>query len=347
MPIQLNPLMMDSDAVLVFQQMVAEKPTPENYSQVAMHVLDCLQIELSGEKIVVKPNVTSGEHFKDPDNGITTHPAFIEGIVNYFKQHGARQGGIYVVEDPRDSDDYNPRHWKGTGYLEMAQATGAKIRCPNTHYCVKKNVPNPLVHSVRNVTRYAVSTNSFLINVPKMKTHNLGMTSLCLKNLMGLDDVFERHYCSQAWKDLPPDRRIDDRPKNEWMDAETHKLWQQGLAYRLADLAKVIKADLNLVEGVIARDGTGFNQGHNYPLGMAIAGINPVAVDSVASYIMGFNPQDLVYLNIAHSAGLGNNDLTRLHIYTAEGDKILPCNNISNLRTPKPFKVIRGILGEN
>ena len=202
------------------------------------------------------------------------------------------------------------------------------------------------MHAVRNITRYAVASNSVLINVPKMKTHNLGMTSLCIKNLMGLDDVFERHYCGQAWKDLPPELVHDDQPKNEWMDEELHELLQIGLAKRLVDLAKVIKPDLNIVEGVVGRDGTGFNRGRNFPLGMAIAGINPVAVDSVTSYIMGFDPLKLIYLKMAHQAGLGQNDPTCLHIYTGEGDKITPCDNINKIRTKEPFRVIRDIIGD-
>ncbi len=347
MALQLNPLLNDPDSVLVFRRPIVENPEHRVYSEIAFDLLELMEVELSGEKVAVKPNVTSGEHFADPENGITTHPAFIGGMVDYLRQHGARQDGIYIVEDPRDSDDFNPRHWKGTGYLEIAQTTGAKIRCPNSHYCIKKTVPDPLIYPIRNVSRYATASNSILINVPKMKTYNLGITSLCLKNLMGLDDVFERHYCGQAWRELPGIDNYGGRPKNEWMDADLHRLWQQGLAVRLADLAKVIKPDLNIVEGVVARDGTGFNRGQNYALGMSVAGINPVSVDSVTSYIMGFNPLELVYLQIAHSAGLGNHDLARIQIYLADGDKISPCDDPRTIRTPVPFRVIRDILGDN
>jgi len=299
-----------------------------------------------GQKVAIKPNLTSGEHFADPENGITTHPAFVGGLVKYLYQNGAKAGGVTIVEDPRDSDDNNPRHWKGTGYLEMASATHAKIRCPSTFYCVKKVVPNPMVHAVRNVTRYAVDPDSLLINVPKMKTHNLGITSLCMKNLMGLDDVYERHYCGQAWKEMPAERVFNDRPKNEWMDVELHEIWQGGLGRRLADLAKVVPPALNIVEGVVARDGTGFNRGRNFPLGMAVAGINPVAVDSVTSYLMGFDPVTLVYLKVAHEAGLGHNDIADLHIYVEENGKIVPCEDVQALRTPEPFRVIRDIIGD-
>ena len=62
-----------------------------------------------------------------------------------------------------------------------------------------------------------------------------------------------------------------------------HELWQTGLARRLADTAQVLRPALNIVEGVVGREGTGFHRGRNRPLGLVIAGVNMVAVDSVAS----------------------------------------------------------------
>jgi uncharacterized protein (DUF362 family) len=346
MAFQLHPLLSDPHAVLIYRAPVSAEPTWEEFRRVAYEALTVMQVVLSGEKVVIKPNVTSGEYFANPDSGITTHPAFVGGIVEYVRDHGARRGGIYIVEDPRDSDDYNPRHWKGTGYLEVAEETGAKIRCPISYTCVKKAVPRPLVHPVRNVSRLAVAPDAVLINVPKMKTHNLAITTLCLKNLMGLDDVWDRHYCAQAWKELPPERVHDDRPKKEWMDEALHERWQEGLARRLADLAQVIQPHLNMVEGVVGRDGTGFNRGRNFPLGMVIAGINMVAVDSVTSYLMGFDPQRLVYLRTAAEIGLGCNDLSQLRIYTVADKTIVPCEDLDSVRAKPPFRVIRDIMGE-
>ena len=346
MALKLHPLLNDPNAVLVYRAAVAASPDWQDFRRAAHEVLAAMHVTLGEDRVVIKPNLTSGEHFADPDSGITTHPAFVGGIVEYLRAHGARRDGIYIVEDPRDSDDFNPRHWRGTGYLEMAAETGAKLRCPISYSCVKKVVPHPLVHPVRNVSRLAVAPDTVLVNVPKMKTHNLAITSLCLKNLMGLDDVWDRHYCAQAWKELPPERVHDDRPKNEWMDEALHERWQEGLACRLTDLAQVIQPALNMVEGVVGRDGTGFHRGRNYPLGLVVAGLNMVAVDSVTSYLMGFDPQRLVYLRIAAEAGLGCNDLARLHVYTVVEGAIVPCEDLAAMRTQPRFQVIRDILGE-
>jgi uncharacterized protein (DUF362 family) len=346
MTLKLHPLLNNPNSVVVSIKPVTLKLSPKDYQDAAQQVMEAMQISLEGEKVAIKPNLTSGEHFADPDTGITTHPDFVGGMVTYLYKHGAKKGGIYVVEDPRDSDDFTVRHWRGTGFNEMAEATGAKIRTPIRNFCVRKKVPRPMVHTERLVTRYAADPHTLLMNVPKMKTHNLGITSLCFKNLMGLDEVFERHYCGQAMGDFLKAKGIKDVPQTPWMDKELHEGWEAELAKRLIDLAQVIPPHLNLVEGVIARDGTGFNRGTNFPIGTVVAGINMVAVDSVASYIMGFDPLKLVYTRMAAEWGLGTNDLEKMNIYIVSEGELVPVKDVEKLRAKRKFQVISGLLNE-
>jgi uncharacterized protein (DUF362 family) len=337
----------DPRVVLISRTPLSDPVTAEDYRRAAHQVLGAMQVELEGEKAILKPNVTSGEHFADPDSGITTHPAFVQGLIEYLQAHGLRRRDGYILEDPRNTDDNEPRHWRGTGYPEVAQATGAKLRTPKTYSCVKKAVPDPLAFSTLNVSRLAVSPNTVLINVPKLKTHNLGITTLCMKNLMGTVNVYDRHYCGQAWREMPEDVRSDPRPRQEWLDRELHGRHQAGLARRLADTAKVVRSHLCVVEGVVGRDGTGFRQGRNYPLGLAVAGTNPVAVDSIASYLLGFDPERLVYLDVAAKAGLGTNVLGELRAYEVRDGSIAACHGLAALRVDPPFQVVSNIKGES
>ena len=130
------------------------------------------------------------------------------------------------------------------------------------------------------------------------------------------------------------------------MGQKVHELWEEGLARRLNDTAKAVPPHLNIIEGVVGRDGTGFNRGRNFPLGLVIAGVNMVAVDCVASYLMGFDPAHLIYLQMAAEAGLGSNDLNALRIYIIQDGAIVPCPDIEALCARPPLRVIRGIAGE-
>lgn len=342
---KLHPLLNDPHAVLISRTPVSAPVAWDDFRHAAHQVLAAMQITLDGEKAVLKPNVTVGEKFADPDCGVGTHPAFIQGMIEYLRDHGMKRGGAYVLEDPRNSDDNEPRHWRGTGYPEVAAATGAKLRTSTAYTCVKQAIPDPLIFPTLKVSRLAVAPNTVLFNVPKLKTHNLGITTLGMKNLMGVVNVFDRHYCGQAWRDMPPEIRDDPRPRQEWLDSAGHELWQDGLARRLVDTAKAVQPRLSVIEGVVGRDGTGFQRGQNFALGLVVAGLNIVAVDSVASYLMGFDPLDLVYLRVATKAGLGCNDLRHLHIYEVQDGEIVPCPDVAALRADPPFQVIRNITG--
>jgi uncharacterized protein (DUF362 family) len=350
---KLHPLLLNPNAVLVYQAPVPENVAWDDFRRVAFQALQVMHLELEGEKVLIKPNVTSGEHFANPDLGIDTHPGFVQGMIDFAREQGTPTRRITIIEDPRDSDDNHPRHWRGTGYDRLSQETGVRLHCPTTYTCVKVAVPQPLVFPRLNVSRLAVAPNTLLINVPKLKTHNLAITTLCLKNLMGLVNVFDRHYCNQAWQELPEEISMNPRPRNEWLTHQDHEKWQHGLARRLADTAQVFALPLrglpmlNLVEGVVGREGTGFQRGRNRSLGMAIAGLNPVAVDSVASYLMGFDPQRLIYLQVAADAGLGPTDLGKIDVYTAPEGEIVPCPDVEALRIRPVMHVISNIKEED
>jgi uncharacterized protein (DUF362 family) len=343
---KLHPFLKDPNAVLIYRHPMNGPAEWEDFRAAAHGAMGLMQIELEGESAVMKPNVTSGERFANPDSGITTHPAFVQGMAEYLHDHGARRNRISVIEDPRDADNNLPRNWNRTGYDLAAARTGMRLLCPTTYTCVKKNVPNPLVFKQLNVSRQAVDPHTVVFNVPKLKTHNLAITTLGMKNLMGLVNVFDRHYCAQAWKELPEAIRSDKRPHQEWFTPEMHELWQTHLAMRLVDTAQVLRPALNIVEGVVGREGTGFQHGQNRPLGLVIAGVNVVAVDSAASWLAGFNPLELIYLKMAAAAGLGENDPARLAFYTGQAGELIRCAEPTAMRIDPPFRVIRNIMGE-
>ncbi len=121
---------------------------------------------------------------------------------------------------------------------------------------------------------------------------------------------------------------------------------RRGWPSRLVDLAQVVPSPVNVVEGVVGREGTGFRRGLNRTMRLAVAGTNPVAVDSVASYLMGFDPAGLLYLKLAAQAGLGSNDLGALTVFEVRDGVVVPCTDLAALRADPPFRVIREIRGE-
>ena len=340
----LDPKLDNPNAVVVTKLQVPDLPAEHDFKTAAGQIVTALGIVFEGERVVFKPNVTIGQRFKDPDSGITTHPAFVHGLISAVQERGA--GKTYILEDPLNTDRNRPRSWRGTGYREVAAATGARLRCPKTYTCVEKSVPDHMIHPTLKVSRLAVDPGAVLINVPKLKTHNLAVTTLSMKNLMGVVNAPDRHFCGQAWEALPKEMKASDRTRTETSDRAVHEEWQRGLAARLADTAKVIRPRLHIVEGVVGRDGTGFRRGQNYPMGLVVAGVNAVAVDSVASYLMGFEPGAIIYLQSAVEAGLGVTDLGKISIFTADNGQLVPLSSLEKWRARSVFNLITRLRGD-
>ncbi|MCE5257863.1 MAG: DUF362 domain-containing protein [Chloroflexi bacterium] len=338
--LRFHPLLQDQHAVAILRFAVPETPQQIDFYNAAQRAAGLLQLKADCD-VTIKPNATAAERFLMPESGIGTHPAFIWGLADYLRTNGLDKRELVIVEDPLNVDFGSAPTWQGTGYLELAAVTGAVLHSPTLATCVERPVRNPHTAPYRRVSQYAVDPQRALLNVPKLKTHNLGITTICLKNLMGLNYGPERHFCSQAMAEMPAGCQNTAHARTEWMDEALHECWQQGLARRLADLAQVITPQLNIVEGIVGRDGTGFQNGNNITLGLVIAGINMVAVDSVTSYLMGFDPEQLIYLQAASSVGLGSNRLQDLHCYELRDNELAPCASLETFKAQPPFEANR------
>jgi uncharacterized protein (DUF362 family) len=235
--VRFHPLLKNPNAVIVSRTAVSAEPTAEEFIAAGRAVLEATGIEIAGERVVLKPNLTSAECRASPGDGFTTRPEFLRGLVDHLRAHGARRDKVYVLEDPLDEDHDGPRNWARTGVPQALEGTGAKLRFPTARTIVRRRVPDPLVHAERRVARLAVDPGTVLINVPKLKTHWLGITTLCLKNLMGVDYAPDRHYCSQSTRAaLPWSAEKGSVPMHEWLTIPDHEKIQRELGKRLVDL---------------------------------------------------------------------------------------------------------------
>jgi uncharacterized protein (DUF362 family) len=82
----------------------------------------------------------------------------------------------------------------------------------------------------------------------------------------------------------------------------------------LVALSRRTKPHLSVVDGFLGMHREGPRHGTPIPLGVVIAGTDPVAVDAVAAAVMGFDPGAIGYLHYAGLAGLGMADLEAIRV---------------------------------
>jgi uncharacterized protein (DUF362 family) len=183
-----------------------------------------------------------------------------------------------------------------------------------------------------------VADCALLINVPLAKCHNLGCTTLSIKNLMGVLAMPERHLCRIQDADRPFEEGI-------WRLTESGlSLFEDRFYHKLCDLVAAVRSlglpRLCVVDGLVGRDGTAFNEGRNHPLGWTLIGWDEVHVDAVGTYLMGLDPGATPYLRVAAERGLGSNRIEEIEVVDLASGKRLGGPELKSLRPPRPLMPI-------
>ena len=148
----------------------------------------------------------------------------------------------------------------------------------------------------------------FLINVPVMKIHtDCGLTA-CLKNYVG---TAPREVYAPSW-------RYSNRILHDQYSVEDR------IDGWVVDLGSFHPADYNVVDGIRGLQYTNHNNKKPDQMlqnNLVLAGEDAVALDALVSKIMGFNPQDLEFIQMAAARDIGTMDLGRLEILGDDPDR--------------------------
>jgi hypothetical protein len=127
-----------------------------------------------------------------------------------------------------------------------------------------------------------------------MKTHAMTLVTLGIKNSLGL------------------------LPEHE----KKGRLHHEAIHQKLVDIMRVKKPVLVILDGIIAGEGQGPTFVEPVPLNMIMASTDTVALDAVASLIMGVDPFEVTTTRTAHTAGLGTADVSQIEVFGKQIDEI-------------------------
>jgi len=230
-------------------------------------ILEDHRVDVRGRQVVLKPNLVEFQ----TESSINTDPLLVHAAMEAFLARGA--AGVRIAE--------GPGHRRNT--LDLAEAAGYfKIVPRFEDLFVDLNLDDVTrVRPRRQFSRldklYLPNTAlgaGLLVSMAKMKTHHWVGATLSMKNLFGL--VPGGIY---GW------------PKNA--------LHWAGIEESIADLHAIFPRQFALVDGIVGMQGNGPIQGVAKPVGVLVAGRDPVAVDATCCRIMRINPYRIGYLRLA------------------------------------------------
>jgi len=230
----------------------------------------------SSKRVLVKPNILSDE---DPLKAITTHPVVVEAVIRYLQSRGAE---VYVGDSPT----FDNRKFTGekSGIRQVTDSCGATWVRFNDQG-IKKKAGSSSIKITNLVDRV-----DLIISVSKLKNHELMFFTGAVKNIFGLVQGYEK---------IVQHARYPDRFK---------------LAGFLVDLEEVVRPHFHIMDAITALEGPGPANGYPRKVNLLLASVNPLALDIIASRIVGYNPVEIPTNKIA---------LVRGHLLKSEDDIIV------------------------
>ncbi len=247
---------------------------PAKMTRKALELIGAEELIAPEDRVLVKPNYVVAE---PPSSGITTDSRVVESLIEFAKSLGPKE---VIVGEGGAGDTEGAFDVVGIRDVVARHA----VRLVNLNRDVRVQVRVPQAFALREVGIAETALRSTcIINVPKLKVHHEALVTLCMKNLMGLI--------------LP----------KSIMHGQLNK--------KIADLASLFKdkVRINVVDGLI---GSEVDEVHGSPVEMnlVIAGRDMVAVDTVATAVMGIDPRRVEYLELAEQRGLGVSSLEDIEV---------------------------------
>lgn len=208
---------------------------------------------------------------KPAAEGATTSPSIVEGVIQYLQNHGCKN--ISIMEGSWVGDN-TKRAFKVCGYEDISR----KYNVPLYDLKEDSSVVRKVGDLELNICKKPLEVD-FLINIPVLKAHCQTVMTCALKNLKGC---------------------IPDKEKRRF-----HSL---GLTKPIGYLGKAIPVGMIIVDGM-AGDLTFEEGGNPVQMDRIIIGKDPVLIDTYAASLLGHTKEDIEYIGVAESMGVGSGNL--------------------------------------
>jgi uncharacterized protein (DUF362 family)/Pyruvate/2-oxoacid:ferredoxin oxidoreductase delta subunit len=222
---------------------------------------------------------------RSPETAVDTHPEVVRAVIRLTQE----AGGIPLVGDSPGGC---------IKVEEVYEISGIKKICKEESVRLIKFERLKEIDGVP-VAREALEVDK-IISIPKFKTHSLTLITGAIKNVFGVVPGIFKSECHR----LHP--HVKDFTK------------------LLVNIFSLLHPSVSIMDGIVAMEGNGPASGEIRDLGLIITSSDAIALDSVASSIVGLNPLDVPTTQEAYIRGLGEARLERIEVVgeSLEGVKV-------------------------
>ncbi len=251
---------------VVLTSTLFENPEEKGIRDAVSRAIDLLGYSFKEIKtVVIKPNLC---YYWDYSTGETTNPKVVSAIIDFLRATIGDDVHIFVAE--ADASGMKTKYaFKMLGYEELSLTKKVELINLSEGNIVEQQVRLNSDELTLPINKILLESD-LVINVPKLRSHNLVGVTCSLKNMFGA---------------IAKSRKYS---------------YHENLDEVIVAINKLVKSDLCIVDGIIAKG--------KYPrkMGLILAGDDALAVDFVAAKIVGFNPRRIGHLSLAEKQRIGN-----------------------------------------
>lgn len=224
------------------------------------------------DKILFKPNLLNKAA---PDKAVTTHPAVFDAVIRLFKEQGYEN--MFYGDSP--GNPMNPEKIaEACGIRQVGEKYGLKFGEFNKGRTV--NFPEGQFVKQFEISEGALDADA-IINVCKMKTHQLERITGGVKNLLGCIYGLNKGMCHAKFPD------------------------PESFGKMLVDLNRCLKPKLHVMDGIVAMEGNGPFSGTPVEMKVILISTDPVALDTVFCKLINLDPMLVPTNKYGEAFGLG------------------------------------------
>ncbi|AKB33751.1 Iron-sulfur cluster-binding protein [Methanosarcina siciliae HI350] len=229
-----------------------------------------------GNRVLLKPNVLA---IRAPEAAVTTHPAVVAAMCELVRE----AGGIPVIGDgsgiAKPGSTTTSEAFRASGIEGVASVCGAELINFETSGYTEVVVSNARQFPSLYIAK-AILEADVVISLPKLKTHELTLYTGAVKNFFG---AVPQKIRKQA-------HALEDRDR---------------FGEAVVDIYSVVKPRLAVMDGVVGMEGNGPANGTPIVSGVVLVSYDCVALDIVASELIGIDPLKVPTNKAALSRGFG------------------------------------------
>ena len=227
-----------------------------------------------GQRVLLKPNLL---RVSVPSEAIITHPTVVRAVVELVQEVGARA----LIADSPGAPPYTEKGMRNlyhhAGLISVAEETGAEL----VYSTGQVQLANPSGELIKMVDAIETVTQvDAIINLPKLKTHGLTRFTGATKNLFGL---------------VPGLAKMGYHAKLQTVER---------FSEMLIDLLEFHHPVLTVMDAVVGMEGNGPSAGDPRQIGYLLASEDGIALDVVATSMVGIEPSSVPPLRVAMERGL-------------------------------------------